>query len=401
MHLHVLGLGPIGCLLAHNLRRILPPQHAITLIHKKRYDAQQFLTEDARSIRVERTGIATTSKGFLDEVFYHNTPHPDQKGQELEPEATSHIESIFVALKAHHTVKALTALRPRLNANSTIVLLNNGMGIHDELVSDVFLNPTQCPHFILASNTHGAFVKDPYRIIHAGMGSIEFGIAPDVQGRDYEAGLQDQTLPPQNRRLRLSDISPPGDPDARRYKSLRETIAALLLLEDLNVSWKAVGEMHLIVRRKLAVNAVINPLTAILSCRNGDLFQHPFAVDILDKVCAEASMVYGAQMRADHDAWMRELEIRGVDSDEVEPPTLPEPLTVESLKKEVHRIADLTKGNISSMLQDVRRGRKTEVDYINGYLENSGRRFGVETPVNSTLLNLVKLKYVMPVDQLM
>ena len=401
MHLHVLGLGPIGCLLAHNLRRILPPQHTITLIHKKRYDAQQFLTEDARSIRVERTGIATTSKGFLDEVFYHNTPHPDQKGQELEPEATSHIESIFVALKAHHTVKALTALRPRLNANSTIVLLNNGMGIHEELVSDVFLNPTQCPHFILASNTHGAFVKDPYRIIHAGMGSIEFGISPDVQGRDYEAGLKDQTLPPQNRRLRLSDISPPGDPDARRYKSLRETIAALLLLEDLNVSWKAVGEMHLIVRRKLAVNAVINPLTAILSCRNGDLFQHPFAVEILDKVCAEASMVYGAQMGADHDAWMRELEIRGVNPDEVEPPTLPEPLTVESLKKEVHRIADLTKGNISSMLQDVRRGRKTEVDYINGYLENSGRRFGVETPVNSTLLNLVKLKYVMPVDQLM
>lgn len=401
MHLHVLGLGPIGCLLAHNLRRILPPQHTITLIHKKRYDAQQFLTENARSIRVERSGIATTSKGFLDEVFYNRTPHPGQEGQDLEPETTSHIESIFVALKAHHTVKALTALRPRLNANSTIVLLNNGMGVHEELLSDVFLNPTQCPHFILASNTHGAFVRDPYRIIHAGMGSIEFGIAPDVQGRDYEAGLKDQTLPSQNRRLRLSDISPPGDPDARRYKSLRETIAALLLLEDLNVSWKGVEEMHLTVRRKLAVNAVINPLTAILSCRNGDLFEHPFAVEILDKVCAEVSMVYDAQMRADHDAWMSELEIRGVNPDGVEPPTLPEPLTAESLKKEVYRIADLTKGNISSMLQDVRRGRKTEIDYINGYLENSGRRFGVETPVNSTLLNLVRLKYVMPLDQFM
>ena len=76
--------------------------------------------------------------------------------------------------------------------------------------------------------------------------------------------------------------------DARRYKSLRETIAALLLLEDL-VSWKVVEEMHFIVRQK---PAVINTLTAILSYRNGDLFQHPFVVEILDKFCAEASRSY-------------------------------------------------------------------------------------------------------------
>jgi len=118
-------------------------------------------------------------------------------------------------------------------------------------------------------------VKDLYRIIPTGIGSIGFDIAPGVQGHDREAGLIDQTLPPQNCRLRLSDISPPGDPDAQRYKSLRETIAALLLLEDLVVSWKAVGEVHLIVRRKLALNAVINTLTAILNCRNGDLFNIP------------------------------------------------------------------------------------------------------------------------------
>jgi len=117
-------------------------------------------------------------------------------------------------------------------------------------------------------------VKDLYRIIPTGIGSIGFDVAPGVQGHDREAGLIDQTLPPQNCRLRLSDISPPGDPDAQRYKSLRETIAALLLLEDL-VSWKAVGEVHLIVRRKLALNAIINTLTAILNCRNGDLFNIP------------------------------------------------------------------------------------------------------------------------------
>jgi len=62
------------------------------------------------------------------------------------------------------------------------------------------------------------------------------------------------------------------------------------------------------------------------------------------------------------------------------------------------RVAELTKGNISSMLQDVRRGRETEIEFINGYLENLGREHRIETPAISMLRNLVELKYFMPLD---
>lgn len=44
----------------------------------------------------------------------------------------------------------------------------------------------------------------------------------------------------------------------------------------------------------------------------------------------------------------------------------------------------------SSMLQDVRKGRKTEIDYINGIIINLGKQFSIETPLNNQIYSLVK-----------
>jgi 2-dehydropantoate 2-reductase len=43
----------------------------------------------------------------------------------------------------------------------------------------------------------------------------------------------------------------------------------------------------------------------------------------------------------------------------------------------------------SSSLQSLERGKKTEVDNFNGYISAKGREFGVATPVNDQLNNIV------------
>jgi 2-dehydropantoate 2-reductase len=45
-----------------------------------------------------------------------------------------------------------------------------------------------------------------------------------------------------------------------------------------------------------------------------------------------------------------------------------------------------------SMLQDLERGRKTEIDAINGSIVREGKRLGVATPVNEVMVALVKLQ---------
>jgi len=43
-----------------------------------------------------------------------------------------------------------------------------------------------------------------------------------------------------------------------------------------------------------------------------------------------------------------------------------------------------------SLAQDVARGRKTEVEFLNGYVSRRGREVGVPTPVNDSVVKHTK-----------
>jgi len=399
MRFHVLGLGSVGSLLSHHLRRAIPTTHSITLIHKTQRQARDALSHGG-VIRIENHGLLSTAHGFRFENFdaldVSSMAQTEGSAKHVET-----IESLFVTTKAHQTLPAIRRLVPRLSKNSTIVLLQNGMGMYEALVHEVFRNPEQRPHFILASNTHGAFRKDTYHVVHAGQGTIDFGIVPDIAGRAFEAGFLDESVPKPERKPHLSDITTPDDPSFERYRSLRSTVAAMLLLEPLDVSWKPMAHIQTAMRRKLVVNAVINPLTAIMGCRNGDIFTTPSSHRLMQRICQEASNVFMVQTKAETQTWLQTLVSEGIDVDDVAIGRLPRALTKTMLEEEVLRVAQATKGNISSMLSDVRHGRTTEIDFINGYLLKLGLTYHVEMPATATLLNLVKMRSAIPLDQML
>src|SRR5690349_12933132 len=151
MRFHVLGIGPVGSFLAHHLRIVVPSIHPISLIHKNRSQAAIFAAQ-GNSITVENDGISVPAHGFESEVFETTQtrmferastrkPSPPHKnrapgsGRRLygpfEPSDT--IESLFITTKAYSTLGAVRRLLPRLSAHSTIVLLQNGMGVYEEL----------------------------------------------------------------------------------------------------------------------------------------------------------------------------------------------------------------------------------------------------------------------------
>ncbi len=111
---------------------------------------------------------------------------------------------------------------------------------------------------------------------------------------------------------------------------------------------------------KLAVNAVINPLTAITRSRNKIVLEEEgvkLAELIVREVC-EAARLHGHEFD----------------------PT--------RLLKHVLRIAEVSRDNYSSMVQDILAGRNTEIDYINGFIARELSERGV---VNKVLTLLVKL----------
>lgn len=109
--------------------------------------------------------------------------------------------------------------------------------------------------------------------------------------------------------------------------------------------------------RKLAVNCAINPLTALERVTNGELLARPR----LRREMAEAAREVAAVASA-----------RGV-------------RLADDPAAEAMAVAERTADNRSSMLQDVLRGARTEIDAICGEVVRAGREAGVPTPVNARL----------------
>ena len=114
---------------------------------------------------------------------------------------------------------------------------------------------------------------------------------------------------------------------------------------------------------KAIVNAGINPLTAITGLENGYLLKIAELERTLETACRE-----------------------GIDTAVAAGVRLPDVDIIEKTKS----VARLTAKNRSSMLQDIERGKKSEIDAINGAIARIGSECGVETPVNAVLTALVK-----------
>jgi len=427
MRFHVLGLGPIGSLVSHHLCKTLDTtKHGVVLIHK---NTQQLKKANlaGNTLKVEREGVVNTSRAFRSEVFEAATQlryekraadrlarealisenanadlyGRSSKAKGISPQCIQHtllpIESLVVAIKAYTVVDSVRALIPRLTPDSTIVLLHNGMGVYERLVEDVFRNPELRPHFIVAVNDHGAWNKHYFHTVHAGVGSIAFGIVADPRGRNFEASVGDEDIPARERVPSLDSIMSPEEGDDSPYRSLRNTVATLSNLSGLNAAWKPISHVETAMKRKLVVNSVINPLTALLGCRNGELLESADARKIIQRVCSEAARAFAMQAQQEEGSWDdREKEVRIRSGfGRVSPG-----LSAQALEEECLRVINLTAGNISSMLSDVRAGSYTEIDFMNGYLLGLGRTFNLPMTTTATLLNLIKMRTTIPLDRL-
>lgn len=113
---------------------------------------------------------------------------------------------------------------------------------------------------------------------------------------------------------------------------------------------------------KLFVNSVINPITALTRKQNG-IVLFPQLVDTVERIVEECVSVASKE---------------GCEADK------------DSVLNFVYSVSSKTKMNTSSMLQDVLRGKMTEIDSINGYVVRIARKHAITVPVNEALYALIK-----------
>ncbi|KAF7591907.1 hypothetical protein BBP40_000878 [Aspergillus hancockii] len=298
-----------------------------------------------------KDGTAENSNDCIDE---HSEEDSIEDSLAQSSQDDERIECLIVAVKAPVTVTAMESVKHRLTPDSTVLFLQNGMGAIDEVNEKVFPDPQYRPHYMCGVVSHGlARRKEPFQVAHTGVGTTILGTVPPadavsrVNERDVDWAQSTKYL------LRTLTLTPP-------LVAVAETASSLMLYQ----------------LEKLAMNSVINPLTAIMNCKNGELLYNYSFTRIMRLLLMEISSVICALP-----------ELQGV-------PGIESRFSPERLRTMVTQLANKTAENHSSMLQDVRSRKTTEIEYLNGYIVRRGEELGIQCVVNYTMKHLVLAKHL-------
>ena len=114
---------------------------------------------------------------------------------------------------------------------------------------------------------------------------------------------------------------------------------------------------------KILLNIAINPIAAITGVKNGALLD-----DEMFETCVEV-MLEGAKIS----------RLEGIT-------TLGDATLIDNLRA----VLEATSANQCSMLQDVRQGSVTEIQFLNRQIVDRAEKYGVSTPLNQLLSKLVE-----------
>jgi 2-dehydropantoate 2-reductase len=218
---------------------------------------------------------------------------------------------LMIAVKQYQLGDVLPLLK-EMKERKNLLFLQNGMS-HIPLLESL-----KGHNVYIGSVEHGSLKMDDTSVAHTGAGVIKVS-----------------SLFPDQPALTLSAL----DSERFPFEAVKD--------------WK---EAH---SRKLIANAVINPLTALLKVKNGELTENAHYSRMAKSVFKEASGILGI---SDENAeWEKVMDI-------------------------CRRTAE----NRSSMLRDAEAGRKTEIEGIIGYLREEAKKQNTRVPLLDFLYHAVK-----------
>ena len=299
MKVAVLGPGALGCLLAA----------------KFSLAGEKVVLVDYRPERAE----LLTRRGLL----LQTTPGTSTKVMVPVglPEKVEPVDLAILTVKAHQTAAAMKSLPRLLAAGGLALTLQNGLGNLEEM----------------------ARALGPARLLG---GASILGVTKLGEGEVFLAGVGPTYV---------------GAPLGSQVSAAEaEEVAALFRRAGLPCEVR--DNIEAVLWEKLLVNVGINPLTALLQVKNGELPEIPPAWELAVAAATEALAVARAG---------------GIE------------LAVEP-ERRLREVCTATAANRSSMLQDVLAGRRTEIEAVNAQVASRGKSLGIPAPVNHLLTQLIR-----------
>jgi 2-dehydropantoate 2-reductase len=237
---------------------------------------------------------------------------------------------MFLTTKAYDIKKALLEYEALLKDTEWLVILQNGIG--NEVLVEKYI-PKEKIIRLLTSN--GALLYAPGKVKHTGSGYTKIGF-PFIKKGEKSAKSNESF---KNLNLLKELLTNSG---------FKTTLSDDIIRD----SWE-----------KVFVNIGINPFGALTRLRNGQLLENKKIKALMGDAVEEAVKI----------ARLKHIN-----------------LSEQDFKALTYDVAKKTAENKNSMLQDVLKGKKTEIDFMNKKIMKYADELGVEVPINRTLSYLVK-----------
>ena len=332
----VVGAGAVGSYFGGMLARSGVP---VTLI--------------ARAAHVE---AIRANKLFLDTMSFQERVAVNAS---TEISAARDADVVLFCVKMTDTEEAARSLAPYLAPNAIVVSLQNGVYNVPRIRAASGIDALAAVVYIAAA------IPEPGHVKHSVGGSLAVGELADRK-------LADRTLAdrgPVNRTL--ADRNSPSKSSASPPAGRAERIAALFTAA--GVPCRVSPDIEADLWSKFVLNCAGNAVTGITQISYERLAHSAITPDIFNLVIAETVAVARAA---------------GVKLPDVD-------FVSEGLKFLQGVGSDAT----SSTAQDLARGKRTEIDSLNGYVARRGKELGIATPANLVLFALVKLLEEKAADQ--
>ena len=246
---------------------------------------------------------------------------------------------VFLLTKQVYTKESLEQLSPYLHAKSIVCTLQNG--VPEGLVSSI----------IGAERTIG--------------GVVGFGA---TWKRPGESELTTEWDAVRKYAFDIGEINGELTPRLKRVKAVLEHVGQCNITSDiLGVKWS-----------KLLMNATFSGMSAALGCTFGEVMENDIAMTSLAYIADETIKVAHAQE-------IKLAQMQGKDMEFLE-------LKNNNVNEKMDFYKEVWtphKSLKASMLQDLEKKIKTEINFINGHVSLAGKEFGVPTPFNDLVVKIV------------
>ncbi|KUJ07281.1 6-phosphogluconate dehydrogenase C-terminal domain-like protein [Mollisia scopiformis] len=358
--IHILGLGNVGKYIAHTLAS-LPHGPPITLLMHRPLVMQRWHDEGA-AVRLVKHGELHVQSDFnIESAAAFRREHPDQVfphfGKNLEHSAeppNTVIDTLIVTTDSWATLPALEAIKHRLRQTSTICFIQDGLGIAEKVNAGIFTDPDRRPTYVLGRISHHIVSTERhFTIIEKEPGTLLCSKLPQ-------------------RSLDVTGEVPISRTDFSWSPQAKHLVGSLSRAPDLNTKPLGHKSYYKVQLQNLAIGCIIGPLSVMYDCSNDQLLFNYNASLTMKQILEEISRVVCS---------LPELKsLSGVY----------ENFNLQKLQAIVVSAIAKTGRIESRMLQTVRAGKRTNVDYYNGYIIRRGAELGIPCPKNEMIISLVK-----------